>query len=93
MTLVASPPTGTLCEIAKVMAAAHNNVFGHWAGDDAPDGHVFCGCPNPIEAIGARLGVERGERLVVLLTKFAYQVHTPDEQTEMFALIKEAPRQ
>lgn len=83
-------PHGAPCEIAATMAFAHLQVFGHWR-DGNQDCHYGCGCPNPLAAPAVRLGAERGERLVVLLTKFAYRVHTPDEQTEMLALIQEAP--
>ena len=79
----------TLCEIAAVMAFARDQVYGHWR-DGQHSHEPFCACPTPNEASVVWLGTDRADRLVVLLTKFAYQIHTPDEQAEMLALIKEA---
>lgn len=80
-------PTCTPCEIARVMADAHKRVFGHWGGDSE---HQLCSCPTPDTSIASRIGAAQAERLVVLLTKFAYQVATPGERAEMVALIKSA---
>lgn len=89
MTLTLERPVGVPCEIAATMAFAHHQVFGHWRDDDNPHDYG-CACPAPPASIAARIGDESGDRLVVLLTKFAYRVHTPDEETEMLALIQEA---
>lgn len=88
-TLTERAPRGAPCEIAATMAFAHRQVFGHHRSVDDPHG-LLCACPAPYHAPATRIGEERADRLVVLLTKFAYKVHTPGEQTEMLALIKEA---
>lgn len=82
-------PTVTVCEMVDVMDFAHRQIFGHPRSVDDKHG-LNCACPGTWNAPAVTLGDERAERLVCLLTKFAYRVHTPDEQTEMLALIKEA---
>lgn len=87
-TTLERPPHGAPCEIASTMAFAHRQVFGHQRSADDSHG-LNCACPSTFDSLATRLGTDRGDRLVDLLTKFAYRVHTPDEQTEMLALIQE----
>lgn len=74
-----------LCEVVSVMRAAYLRIHGHWGRDRRC--HHGCACPIPPEAIATRLTDDQAERLVILLVRFAYAIHTPDEQTEMLALI------
>lgn len=77
-----------LCELVGVMQFATDQVYGHHRSADHPHG-LFCACPPPWDCHATRLGQTKADALVILLTKFAYQVHTDAEQERMLDLIAE----
>ncbi len=78
-----------LCEIVNVMEFAHQQVYGHLRSEDHPHG-LFCACPPPWDCPATRLGETKADALVILITRFAFQVHTPEDLDELLSLNQQA---